>query len=205
MTDLQLARRLLSGDGRAFETFFADFFPRVFRFALARVGGDEDAAEDVAQCTLIKTVEKLHTYRGEAAMFTWVCTLCRHEIARWRERTGKVAAATLTEDRPELREVLDSLAAAQNDPETELSSKELARLVRVTLDELPARYGDALEWRYIEGLSVEDIATRLGLRYKAAESLLTRARQSFREGFSVLAGGWPAGDARYTTGTPEES
>jgi RNA polymerase sigma-70 factor (ECF subfamily) len=195
MPDLQLARQLLNGDDSAFEAFFADYFPRVFRFALVRVR-DEDAAEDIAQCTLIKAVEKLHTYRGEAAMFTWVCTLCRHEIARWHERTGKAAAGIVIEDRPELRAVLDSMAAAQNDPEKELRSQELARLVRVTLDELPAHYGNALEWRYIEELSVDEVAARLGLRYKAAESLLTRARQAFRECFSVLAGGWPAENAR---------
>jgi DNA-directed RNA polymerase specialized sigma24 family protein len=61
--------------------------------------------------------------------------------------------------------------------------------VQLTLDYLPARYGDALEWKYIEELSVGEIADRLGVGYKAAESLLTRARAAFRDAFSSVGGG----------------
>jgi DNA-directed RNA polymerase specialized sigma24 family protein len=64
-------------------------------------------------------------------------------------------------------------------------------LVRLTLDQLPARYGDALEWKYVEGLSVKEIAVRLGVGPKAAESLLTRARQAFRDAFATLSPGLP--------------
>ena len=71
-------------------------------------------------------------------------------------------------------------------PESALHRKELARLVQVTLDALPRAYGDALEWKYLEGLSVSEIALRLNLGLKAAESLLTRARQAFRDGFTTL-------------------
>ena len=66
--------------------------------------------------------------------------------------------------------------------------RELSRLVQATLDHLPGRYGDVLEWKYIQELSVAEIADRLGLGYKATESLLTRARQSFRDGFALMEG-----------------
>jgi DNA-directed RNA polymerase specialized sigma24 family protein len=63
---------------------------------------------------------------------------------------------------------------------------------------LPDRYGDALKWKYLEELPVEQIAGRLGVGHKAAESLLTRARAAFRDSFSRVAGGWPtaSGTAR---------
>src|SRR5215831_1959391 len=86
--DLDLARRLVAGEESAFETFFADYFPRLYRFACARLG-DEDAAEDVAQTTLIRALARMSTYRGESALFTWLCTFCRHEISAWLERTGR--------------------------------------------------------------------------------------------------------------------
>jgi RNA polymerase sigma-70 factor (ECF subfamily) len=63
--------------------------------------------------------------------------------------------------------------------------------VQATLDHLPGRYGQVLEWKYIQGLSVDEIATRLGVGYKAAESLLTRARGAFRDAFGLVAGAWP--------------
>ena len=187
MSDLALARRLIAGDESAFEEFFAGYFPRVYRFARARVGGNEDVAEDITQATLIRAIAKLHTYRGEAALFTWLCTLCRREISRWLARTGRVTEVPLVDDHLPTRMALEALAMFSHDPEEALRRRELSELVRTTLDHLPGRYGDALEWRYIEGLSVSDIAARLSVSYKAAESLLSRARLAFREGFVLVA------------------
>jgi RNA polymerase sigma-70 factor (ECF subfamily) len=90
--------------------------------------------------------------------------------------------------------VLEALSTiGPEDPETTLRRRELSSLVQRTLDHLPSRYGDVLEWKYIQGLSVSEIADRLGLGYKAAESLLTRARAAFRDAFSFAAGEWTAG------------
>jgi len=64
------------------------------------------------------------------------------------------------------------------------------RVVHAEGDRLPGlvvdRYGDVLEWKYAHGLSVAEIASRLGTSIKAAESTLTRARLAFREGYSSL-------------------
>ena len=189
MSDLALARRLLAGDAAGFEQFFGDYFPKLYRFALARLE-DADAAEEVAQATLVAAVRKLHTYKGDAAMFTWLCAICRREILAWHERTGRRRAAVpLVEDQPDVRAALDALATSlSEDPEHATRRQEISRLVHVTLDHLPGRYGDALEWRYIEDLPVGEIARRLGLGYKATESLLSRARQAFRNGFAFVGG-----------------
>jgi RNA polymerase sigma-70 factor (ECF subfamily) len=188
--DLELAGRLRAGDEAAFDAFFAQYFPRVFRFARTRLGGDDDAAEEVAQTTLIKALARIDTYRGEAALFTWLCTVCRHEVERWLERTGRRVHVSLSDDSSNTRAVLEALAALSgDDPEREYQRGELSRRVQVTLDHLPGRYKDALMWKYMEGVPVEEIGQRLGLGYKAAESLLTRARQAFREGFAALTDG----------------
>src|SRR4051812_50226093 len=63
-TDRALVARLLSGRDEAFAEFFELMFPRVYRFALARLGEREDAAEDVAQVTLCQVVRRLETWRG---------------------------------------------------------------------------------------------------------------------------------------------
>ena len=187
--DRILTRRLLAGEEAAFEEFFQDYFPRIFRFALARLGHDEAEAEEVAQATLCQVVRKLDTYRGEAALFTWLCTFCRHEIsAHLRRKQREPQRVRLIEDNPEVRAALESLLADEFvPPEEALRRKELARLVQVALDHLPPRYGDALEWKYIHGLTVKEIASILEVGPKAAESLLTRARQAFRDGFTTLA------------------
>lgn len=183
--DRDLTHRLLAGEEAAFDEFFAAYFPRLYRFARARLNGDDDAAEEVVQSAMIRGLDRLSTYRGEAALFTWLCSLCRHEIAAYRERTGK-AVETSWLDEPGTAAALDALALLDSeDPEAQLRRSEVAQLVQATLDHLPGRYGDALEWRYIQGLSVDEVARRLGLGYKATESLLSRARQAFREGFEA--------------------
>ena len=52
----------------------------------------------------------------------------------------------------------------------------------------PDRYSDVLEWKYVDGLSVDEIAAQLNISVKAAESLLTRARGAFRQAITALAG-----------------
>lgn len=188
--DRELVRRLCVGSDAAFTEFFEAYFPRLYRFVLARVGPNEDLAEEVVQTALSQALIKLHTYRGEAMLFTWLCTFCRHELsARYRHQQRSVPAVALLEDLPEVRAALESLAddTARNEQEEERRTA-LARLVQVTLDHLPVRYGRALEWKYLEGLSVKAIAERLDVGPKAAESLLTRARDAFREAFESAAG-----------------
>ncbi len=188
--DTQLVARILAGDEGGFEEFFERFFPPLYRFALSRLDRDADTTEDVVQATLCRAIDKLHTYRGEAALLTWLCTLCRHEISDHWDRRRTRPRMSLVEDSPEVRAALDSLAAADAErPDRALDRQDLSRLVQVTLDNLPGRYGDALEWKYLDGFSVKDIAGRLGVSPKAAESLLTRARAAFRDGFQAVSRG----------------
>ena len=191
--DRFLVRRMLRGDESAFAEFFEANFGALFRFALPRLGGDAHAAEEVVQATLCRAVRKLSTFRGEAALLTWLCTFCRHEISAHLEKEGKrPPMVEWIDDLPEVAAALDSLAAAAR-PEAALQRSETARLVQVILDRLPQRYGDALEWKYIDGLSVGEIAERLGIGPKAAESTLTRAREAFRDAFTAARGAAWAG------------
>jgi RNA polymerase sigma-70 factor (ECF subfamily) len=184
--DRRLVEQMLAGSEDAFTEFFDCYFPRLFRFALARLR-DPHTAEEVAQTTIVLAVQKVHTWRGDAALFTWLCTLCRREVSAFCRRNGRTEMIVL-DDLPEIRAQLESLASRVDGPHQALERRELARLVRLTLDYLPARYGDALEWKYIHGDTMQQIAVRLGTSAKAVESLLTRAREAFRQGFATVTG-----------------
>ncbi len=58
--EIELVSRLLDGEEKAFRLFFDEYFPRLFRFALRRLGGDEDATKDIVQITMTKAVIKSH-------------------------------------------------------------------------------------------------------------------------------------------------
>ncbi len=188
--DRQLANRMLAGEERAFEVFFETYFPRIYRFTLPRVGRDEAMAKDVVQATLIKAMRKLGDWRGDAALFTWLCQICRHEIAdQVRSQRRHSDKVVLIEDSAEVRAALESIEApAADDPLRRADSDELKRLVHAVLDRLPNRYGEALEWKYVEGRSVEEIGELLGIGHTAAQSLLARARGAFREGLEAVFG-----------------
>ena len=190
LEDWQLARRLRKGDERAFEQFFRENFPRLYRFARARLPDDRETTREIVQSVLSKAVRNIGGYRGESSLFTWLCVICRNEIADWRRRTASYREhIVLCEDYPEIRAAVESFTApASMDPLSEQQRLEAARLVQVALDHLPAHYGDALEWKYIEGRSVREIAARLAISAEAAQSLLARARRAFAEVYGTLAG-----------------
>ncbi len=52
---------------------------------------------------------------------------------------------------------------------------------------IPGIYSDILEWKYVYGYSIKEIAEKIQRSPKATESLLTRARIAFREAFSIIA------------------
>ena len=184
-SERELVGRMLGGDEGAFDEFFADYFPRLFRFAVLRLR-DPDAAEDLVQNSLIAAVRSLRSWRGEATLFTWICTICRREISAWEKRTSRRVIVPIEEDDPGLRAALESIGAAAEAPDAAMARADTGRIVQLALDHLPPRYSRALEWKYLEELSVDDIAGRLQCTPKAAESLLTRARDAFRDAFAAL-------------------
>lgn len=184
-TDRDLVQRMIAGEEAAFDEFSDHYIPALHRFAMVRLRGDRELSRDIVQATLCKVIAKLDTFRGEAALMTWLCACCRNEIAAHFRRRQKVGVEI------EIQVVEEIDAGALRDhrpegPEGELLRKEASDLVHVALDSLPTHYGKALEWKYIEAATVVEIAQRLSMSPKAAESTLTRARQAFKEEYDRL-------------------
>jgi RNA polymerase sigma-70 factor (ECF subfamily) len=182
--DLELAERMLAGDEAAFEAFGELYFKALYRFTSTRLRGDRELTREIVQTAVTKALSKLDTYRGEASMLTWLCSCCRNEILmHFRRRRTTAPDVELTE---ELEPAAGFGSLGPGSPEAKLLRRETSHLVHAALDGLPGHYGQALEWKYLDGLPVADIAWRLGVRPKAAESLLTRARQAFRTIYESL-------------------
>ena len=188
LDDKRLVKQLLAGNQPAFDRFFDENFARLYRFAIARMSHDAEAARDVTQITLTKAIRKLHTYRGESALFTWLCAICRNEMSNWLARQGRHDShIVLVEDFPEVLAAVDSFQAPVEDsPERQYRRTESLRLIQVALDRLPAKYGNVLEWKYVEGWTVREIAARLEITTEATQSLLARAKRAFADVYSAL-------------------
>lgn len=185
--DRSLAANVAAGDQGAFDVFFREYFPRLFRFTLTRVDNNEELAEEIVQRTMCIVVRKMGSYRGEALLFTWLCQICRNETsAVFRQRNLELREDIPIEDHPAVQAALESVVADDGRPESALRRDEIANFVRVTLEHLPANYASALEMKYVRGCSVREIADNLSVGEKAAESILSRARVAFRERFRAI-------------------
>ena len=185
--DRLLAAKVAAGDQGAFDVFFREYFPRLFRFTLTRVDNNEELAEEIVQRTMCIVVRKMGSYRGEALLFTWLCQICRNETSSvFRQRKLELHEDIRIEDHPAVQAALESVASDDGRPESAQRRDEIANFVRVTLEHLPANYASALEMKYVRGCSVREIAATLSVGEKAAESILTRARAAFRERFRAI-------------------
>ena len=185
--DRSLAAKVAAGDQGAFDVFFREYFPRLFRFTLTRVDNNEELAEEIVQRTMCIVVRKMGSYRGEALLFTWLCQICRNETsAVFRQRNLELREDIPIENHPAVQAALESVAADDGRPESAQRRDEIANFVRVTLEHLPANYASALEMKYVRGCSVREIADSLSIGEKAAESILSRARVAFRERFRAI-------------------
>lgn len=188
LDDKRLVKQLLAGDQRAFDRFFEENFARLYRFAIARLSDDPEGAREVVQITLTRAVRKLDTFRAESALFTWLCAICRNEVSDWLRRQGRYRDhIVLVEDFPEVQAAVDSFQAPLEDsPERHYERVEAMRLIQVALDKLPAKYGNVLEWKYVEGHSVKEISAKLNIGAEATQSLLARAKRAFADVYSSM-------------------
>jgi RNA polymerase sigma-70 factor (ECF subfamily) len=184
--DRLLVQQLLAGDQAALRRFFDEYFDRLYRFAYARLRGDASMAEDAAQNSLVRALRGLSGFRGEAGLFSWLAQICRNEIADLVEKSARVASHTVSLDAEgAARDAARAVAAPEGAADKALAGAERLKFIRQVLDELPGRYAEMLELKYIEEWDVERIAQRVGLSFEAAQSQLQRARLAFRSALEV--------------------
>ena len=181
-----LVRRMVEGSEGAFDEFADEYLSRLYRFAALRLRGRDPSGElarDIVQTTLCKAIQKIASFRGEASLFTWLCSCCRNEILMHYRKSER---RNVHVEWGEVDEGWLDSSEGTLEPDQDFSAKERSNLVHRALDELPSKYSHALEWKYVERVSVQEIADRLAVGVKAAESLLTRARKAFKRSFEAV-------------------
>ena len=154
----------------AMETLYHRYLPSLWRYAFNHLGRDWHAAEDVVSETLLAFVRQaMRIEPDDRPLGAWLLTVARRRIAdHWQER-ARSGDSGANRDRSEQPAPDDAVAA--------LDAREQVLSTMAGLDDEQRL---VLEWKYIEGLSVRQIAQRLGRTDKAAESVLFRARNAFR-------------------------
>jgi RNA polymerase sigma factor (sigma-70 family) len=149
--------------------------PSVWRFVYVRVHGDQHLAEDiVSECVLALIAAVSDPEKEISNLGGWLRSVAANKVNDHFRAAARVQHL-LDQAQAGGRENLDG------DPSEQQESKERRATIREVLDSLGDSQRMALEWKYIDKLSVREIAVRLDLTEKAAESILFRARREFRE------------------------
>ncbi len=164
----------------------------VYGFVFHLVGGDRTVAEDLNQETWLEAMGAIdHCDATRGNFRNWLFGIARKRVAlHYRRRTLTANPAPLGDQLEESAEVTDASVL----PEDVLEQVERTSVVRAAMLVLADDRRKALVGKYVEGLSVDAIAVRMGKTAKAVESLLSRAREQMR----VLLRGYvmPCGDRR---------
>lgn len=156
------------GDEQAFNLFYAEYSPRIYRFLLAVTRGDEAVGRELHQAVMIKAARKLKVFESEAGLWAWLTTVGRNEWkdlcrkrAREAQRTGdneietpSRTAATEEERCEELNEALLGLSEADR---------------------------ELVESFYLDEVSQAELAKRSGRTAKAVQCALARIRRRLKD------------------------
>jgi RNA polymerase sigma-70 factor (ECF subfamily) len=176
----QLGRRLAQGDEAAYEELWHRFGQGLRRYAAARLGGDEELAEEVAVQSLaacVRSVRSFNPRRGSLA--SWIYGVARRVVIAELRRQGRRAAVPRGAEvaLEETREL-----AAEGDLASELAARlEARRKVAVLTGHLSDAEMEVLILHLVEEFTLKETARIMGRSERAAYSLLHRAKEKARE------------------------
>ncbi len=169
-SDSQLLSRIKAGDRAALARLYDRYLPSVWRYAFAQLHGDDNACRDVVSETFLAVIRNLAGGNmPTASVGAWLTGIARHKLVDARRVVLKHAGLELPD-----------VPAGNDDPVVTLEAADTRRLLARVMDQMDDVERTVLEWKYLDELSVFEIARRLKRTSKAVEALLYRARSSFR-------------------------
>lgn len=160
-------KRILRGDRREFERFYAATYRSLLAYVELKVESRRDA-EEVVHDSYLSLLESLPLFRGKSSLETFLSGIAKHEVADyWRKKYAKKALLTVPFMDQLYTEKLYSAAVLNH---------EIERIYGA----LAKDYVVILRLKYEKGMTVGQIAKHLSMSVKAVESKLFRARKAFQ-------------------------
>ncbi|MHC4924321.1 MAG: RNA polymerase sigma factor [Planctomycetota bacterium] len=171
-----LVRRAHAGEPEARAELFDRYLDAVYEFVFYRVGRRAETAEEVTQEVFARALRHLDRYDPERGDFgQWLGGISRNAIRDLTRKSRAPGAALASDPTP----VLSGLKGRE-DPVLEAQRRDRNERLMQALSALPERYRDLLRWKYLEGMSVREIANRRKTTEKAVEGMLGRARKALK-------------------------
>ncbi len=164
-TDDALVRASVVGQRDAFGELIKRYASLLFWFIGGRVA-DSGEAEDVAQEALVRAFESLPTLRAPRAFANWLLSIADNVIREKRRTESRII---------QLDTPADEMAGDTGSPAERLSREEFAGQMKAEMAKLPPHYRIVLALKYMNGYSVDEIATRLQVPLGTVRGRLSRA------------------------------
>lgn len=153
------------------ETIYRDYHTKVFGYLRARMNSVQDA-EDLTADVFVKIFEKYETFdASKASLSTWIYTVTRNTL-RDHFRTRKT-----------YEEIPETMAAEGDSLEDEVCNAQMLQVLARALDKLEERERDVIILRYYSGVTLKEIAEKMGISYAYVKVLQNKALQKLRESF----------------------
>jgi RNA polymerase sigma-70 factor (ECF subfamily) len=183
--DRLLRAAVLAGDQRAWQAWYEEAYDPLLRYVHWRSGSLEDLTEEVVQETWLVAVRRVRAFDPRQGSFlAWLRGIAAHvlrnRLRRRRREKGKEKGTGSVFVRES-----GTCPPFRGSPHAEIVRRERAERIAGVLADLPEHYEAVLRAKYLDGASVAEIADASGQTPKAVESLLTRARQAFREKYQA--------------------
>ena len=156
--------------GTLFEEIFKEHLANVYGYVAFRVAPNLHAAQDLTQDVFVAGFKAWSNFRGEATPLQWLRAIARRKIADHfrQQRIGVPIEAVSVSPETARGNTADNAAMEQ------------AEMLSAVLRSIPPECTELLEEKYLEGLSIREMAGRHGKTEKAIESALSRARTLVR-------------------------
>jgi RNA polymerase sigma-70 factor (ECF subfamily) len=178
MDERQLIARVLQGDAAAERELYDAHVERVFRL-IFRLSGSHELTEECTQETFVRAFERLGTFRGEAALGTWL-----HSIA------VSVSLNALRRVRRQDSRETDLEETASSTDGYSPSEPDLKERLRAAVNALPEGYRTVFIMHDVEGYTHEEIGAALKISSGTSKAQLFRARGKLRRALKEFEGEW---------------
>ncbi len=174
-SDRELVDEILDGNREHFDLLYECYFPRVYRFALKRLG-DPAEAEDVAQDVFMTLLSALPSYQGQSSLLVWIFGITRNTVNR-RFRRPRPRVEPLEEGG-----ALDVAGREAPTDESVEARRMLSRCQEIIESQLTPLQRRIFLLKHLRRQPIRSIAEVLGTSEDAVKANLYRMRRAIAEG-----------------------
>ncbi len=181
--DQELIDRCLTGRREAFGLLVERYQHRLYHGLLHVLGSAEDA-QDVAQDAFVNAFEKLASFKGQAAFYSWLFRIALNAAVSAKRKTRRMSVSV--EARREASGLEPTDENPSNEPSHAMHVSDRQRLVQQALGELSEEFRTALVLKEMDGMSYEEIASIVDVPLGTVRSRIHRARLELRAKLGML-------------------